>query len=100
DHYLDSIGREPVYPVFGFTYNEVRKHAINLGLDLKGGMNVTLEVSVADVIRALSSNSTDPDFQKAIELANEKQKSSQSDFVTLFAEAWKDVAGTKQLAGI
>lgn len=100
EQYLDSIRREPVYPIFGFTYDDVRQNAINLGLDLKGGMNVTLEVSVADVVRALSSNSTDPDFLDAIELAREKQKASQSDFVTLFAESWKEVAGNKPLVSI
>ena len=100
DRYLDSIGNEPVYPVFDFTYNEVRKNVLNLGLDLKGGMNVTLEVSVADVVKALASYSEDETFVQAIALAKEKQKSNQENFVNLFADAWAETAGGKQLAGV
>jgi SecD/SecF fusion protein len=98
--YLDSMASEPVYPFFDFTYNEVRKNVLNLGLDLKGGMNVTLEVSVADVVRALASNSSDESFVKAIDLAKEKQRSRQENFVNLFAESWSEVAGEKKLTSV
>ena len=98
--YLDSMGSQPVYPLLDFTYNEVRKNVLNLGLDLKGGMNVTLEVSVSDVVRALSSYSDDEDFNKAIALTKEKQKSNQENFVTLFADAWNEVAGDKKMASV
>lgn len=100
EQYLDSIGGESVYPLFDYSYNEVKKNVLNLGLDLKGGMNVTLEVSVADVIRALSSYSEDEDFAKAIDLAKQKQKGSQENFVQLFDEAWTEVAPEKQLTSI
>ncbi len=100
EEYLDSIGGQAVYPIFGFTYNEVRKNVLNLGLDLKGGMSVTLEVSVADVVKALSSYSQDEDFTKSISLAKEKQKESQDNFVNLFSDAWDEVAGDRKMASI
>ncbi len=100
ERYLDSMASVEVYPLFGFTYNEVRKNTLNLGLDLKGGMNVTLEVAVADVIRALSSYSTDEDFVKAIDLAKEKQKQSQENFVNLFQQSWTEVAGDRKLSSV
>jgi SecD/SecF fusion protein len=83
--YLDSISGEVVYNFLGlkeFTYKDVKQLELNLGLDLKGGMNVTLEVSVEDLIRALSNNSTDSTFNAAIARANELQKESQTDYVT------------------
>lgn len=98
--YLDSMAGEEVYPLIGYTYTEVKKNVLNLGLDLKGGMNVTLEVSVADVIKALSSNSQDADFLKALERAKELQRSTQDNFVTIFSQAWNEVAGDKLLAGV
>ena len=100
EQYLDSMSNQVVYPIFGYTYNEVRKNEINLGLDLKGGMNVVLEVSIADVIKAVSSNSDDKDFHAAMELAKENQKTTQKDFVSLFADAWKEVAGDKPLTSV
>lgn len=100
EQYLDSIGGESVYPLFDYSYNEVKKNVLNLGLDLKGGMNVTLEVSVADVIRALSSYSEDEEFQKIIELAKQKQKGSQENFVQLFDESWSEIAPEKQMTSI
>lgn len=98
--YLDSMAGEEVYPLIGYTYTEVKKNVLNLGLDLKGGMNVTLEVSVADVIKALSSNSQDQDFLNALSRAKELQKSTQENFVTLFSQAWNETAGEKPLAGV
>lgn len=101
EEYLDSMASENVYPLLDFTYGEVRKNVLNLGLDLKGGMNVTLEVSVADVVKTLAStNKENEDFQKAIALAKENQKSGQENFVTLFANAWNEVAADKPLTGV
>ena len=100
DAYLDSMASEEVYPLTGETYAEVSKNVINLGLDLKGGMNVTLEVSVAEVVRALSSNSQDETFKAAIAKAKELQKSNQDNFVTLFADAWSEVSNGKKLTSI
>lgn len=100
--YLDSIGREGVYNLLlkDFTYYEVKEKELNLGLDLQGGMNVVLEVSIPDVVRALSNFSTDPDFNKAIEKAISSQQNSQLDFVSLFVQSFKEVAPSKKLSTI
>lgn len=99
-YYLDSIANMEVYNLLvrKYTYLECKERELNLGLDLKGGMNVTLEVSVEDVVKALAKNPEDPIFARGIALAKEKQKSSQSDFVTLFAEAMQEVAPNANLS--
>ena len=80
--------------VFGATYKEVKEQELNLGLDLKGGMSVTLEVSLQDLIIALSDYSNNSDFREALSAAKASQKSSSDDFITLFADAWSaQVAG-------
>ena len=96
--YIDSISSEKVY--FGYTYKDVRAKEINLGLDLKGGMNVMLQVQLEDLVKALSGNNTDPAFLKALSLAKERSVTSQSDFITLFAEAWKEVGNGQRLSQI
>lgn len=100
--YLDSISTEPVYNflVKKYTYKECKDREINLGLDLKGGMNVTLEVSVIDVIRSLSGYSTDETFNKAIDQAIESQKTSDEAFVTLFGKAFQRIDPNGQLAAV
>jgi len=77
--YLDSVASEVVYNILvrKYTYRECQEREINLGLDLKGGMNVTLEVSMVDMIRSLSNYSTDTTFNRAITLAREYQRNSQ-----------------------
>ena len=89
-HYLDSVKSKPVFNVLvkKFTYAEVKEKEINLGLDLRGGMNVMLEIAVEDVVKALSNNSTDPTFLAAVEEAKVAAKNSQSDYITLFAKAY------------
>jgi SecD/SecF fusion protein len=101
-YYLDSVANKVVYNILlrKYTYKECLERQINLGLDLKGGMNVTMEVSVVDVVRALSGYSTNPVFNKAITKAIAKQKNSQQDFVTLFGESFKEVDPNAQLAAI
>jgi len=98
--YLDSIASETVYNVLfrKYTYRECKAKELNLGLDLKGGMNVTLEVAVSDVVRSLSNNSTDPTFLKAMELANARQKSNGGDFIDLFAAAVKETDPAARLS--
>ncbi|HSH64564.1 MAG TPA: protein translocase subunit SecDF, partial [Bacteroidia bacterium] len=100
NEYLDSLKKRPVYDLFiaQYTYEDVTKRQLNLGLDLKGGMNVTLEVSVADIIRSLSNNSNDPAFVEAISKAQELQKSSTKDFVTLFGEEYAKINPSGKLA--
>ncbi len=101
-HYLDSIAGLPLYNILlkNYTYRECKEKEINLGLDLRGGMNVTLEVSVVDLIKAMSKNSNDSAFNKALQVANQKMKNSQKDYVTLFAESYKEVAPNGKLAAI
>ena len=100
--YLDSLGTVPVFNVLvkNYTYKECKEKEINLGLDLRGGMNVTLEVSVVDLIRSMSNYSTDSTFNRAISKAVASQKNSQKDFVTLFAESFKAVDPNAKLAAV
>ncbi|MDX9697075.1 MAG: protein translocase subunit SecDF, partial [Bacteroidales bacterium] len=74
-HYLDSLSGEVVYNlgIRKYTLRECQEREINLGLDLKGGMNVILEISVEDIIKAMANNSKDTTFQKAITLAKQYQ---------------------------
>ena len=93
-YYLDSVSSEKVYNLLvkEYTYKECQEREINLGLDLKGGMNVTLEISVIDVIKALSNYSPDSAFNKAITNAYEMQKNSQDNFIDLFTIAYENLA--------
>lgn len=96
--YLDSIAAKKVW--FGYTLKECREKEINLGLDLKGGMNVTMEVSVPDILDALSGHNETPNYKEALARAKQKQKSSGTDFVTLFIESYREVDPEGQLASI
>lgn len=100
--YLDSIGNEPVYNlgIKTYTYQNCKEQQLNLGLDLQGGMSVVLQISLDDLIKAMSNNSTDSSFHKAIELANKRMTASQTDYVTLFGEAFQEVAPNGKLAAI
>ncbi len=102
-YYLDSISGEVVYNFLGlkkFTFREVKELELNLGLDLRGGMNVTLEVSVDDLIRALSNYNNDSTFNAALSRAKELQKGSQEDFVTLFGRSFENIDPNARLASI
>lgn len=101
-NYLDSIGSltKDDWSFLGNTYKECQEKEINLGLDLKGGMNVILEISVVDIIQSLSNYSTDTTFVQAIALAKENQKNSQDDFVTLFGNAFAQIDPNARLAAI
>ncbi len=100
--YLDSLSGEEVYNlgIRKFTFRECQEKEINLGLDLKGGMNVILEISVEDIIRAMANNSKDTTFQKALKLAKEKSKDSRAEFVDLFGEAFNEIDPNAKLAAI
>ncbi|MCB0401368.1 MAG: protein translocase subunit SecDF [Flavobacteriales bacterium] len=98
--YLDSMASEKVYPVIGYTYGELRTKMLNLGLDLKGGMNVTLEVQVEEVVRALSSFNRDEAFNQAIRDAKKLQHETNQDFVTLFGQAYLEKNPGGKLAAI
>ncbi|MCF8302211.1 MAG: protein translocase subunit SecDF [Bacteroidales bacterium] len=101
-YYLDSMKNETVYNILvrEYTFQEVKERELNLGLDLKGGMNVTLEIEVSEIVEALADNSDDPRFREALQTARQKQRTSQEDFVTLFAESWNEVAPDGKLAVI
>jgi SecD/SecF fusion protein len=92
--YLDSINSEDVYDILltSYTYAQCKQREINLGLDLKGGMNVTLEVMVIDVVKALSNNSKDSVFTAAIANTLKAQEDSQDDFVTIFGMEYEKLA--------
>ena len=96
--YLDSVAGEKVW--FGYTLKECREKELNLGLDLKGGMNVTMEVSVSDILRVLSGHNTSDIFNQAIALANQKQKSSGEDYLTLFFKSFEEVDPDAKLASV
>lgn len=96
--YLDSISTKKVY--FGYTYKDVKAKEINLGLDLKGGMNVMLQVQLEDLVRAIAKDNATPEFEKALALAKERSVNSRADFITLFADAWKEVSNGQRLAQV
>ena len=99
-YYLDSMSTVKVYPIIGQTYRQAKEMEINLGLDLKGGMNVMLEVSVPDIINVLSGHSTDPVFVEAMRIANEQHLNSQRDYVDLFGDAFQQLDPNAKLAPI
>lgn len=96
--FTDSISAEKVF--LGFTFKEVKEKEIRLGLDLKGGMNIMLQVQLRDLVRALANNNQSPQFTKALELAQEREVSSRQDFITLFANAWDEVAPGQRLSTV
>ena len=96
--YIDSVSSEKIY--FGYTLKDVQAKEINLGLDLKGGMNVMLQVQLEDLVRALAGDNQTAEFNEAIRLAKERSVTSQSDFITLFGEAWTEVSGGQRLSQI
>ncbi|KYG72482.1 protein translocase subunit SecDF [Roseivirga echinicomitans] len=101
--YLDSIWREPVLNILGaeFTYQEIKEYELNLGLDLQGGMHVTLEVSPIAIIEGLAGNSKDPQFRAALAQADEAHKTNtQAPYSSLFETAYADVTSGGQLSKV
>ena len=101
-HYLDSIAALPKedWSFLGNTFRECQQKEINLGLDLKGGMNVILEISVEDILKALSNRNPDKTFNAALVRARELQKQSQSDYLSLFSRAFQETDPDAKLASI
>ncbi|MCQ2329876.1 MAG: protein translocase subunit SecDF [Paludibacteraceae bacterium] len=97
-NYMDSMAGQKVF--LGYTLKQCREKELNLGLDLKGGMNVTLEVSVSDILKSLSDNNEDPNFNKAIENAKRRQARSGENFLILFREEFEKLDPNAPLAGI
>ena len=102
NQYIDSISTltKEEWSFLSYTFKECQQRELNLGLDLKGGMNVILEVSVEDILKALSNYSTDKSFAEALALAKQYQKESQLDFLTLFGRAFREIDPNAKLAAI
>jgi SecD/SecF fusion protein len=100
--YVDSISTLPKekWSFLGNTFKECQKKELNLGLDLKGGMNVILEVGVEDILKAISNYNPDKTFNEALATAKQRQKQSQSDFLTLFGNAFQEIDPNARLASV
>jgi len=96
---LDSTKEEKI-TWFGNTYEYARAKELNLGLDLQGGMSVTMEVELTELIRTMSNKSRDPQFLKALDEANKQKANSDADFITIFSQQFKSIAGDGKMAGI
>ena len=97
--YLDSIMNEKVYCGI-YSFKQCREMEIGLGLDLKGGMNVILEVSVPDVVDVLADHKTDAAYKKSMEEAKKEEETSQDDFISLFVKNWKKNSNGRPLAAV
>lgn len=97
--YLDSIKNEKVW-LGAYTFKQCQEMQISLGLDLKGGMNVVLEVSVPDVVKNLADNSQDPNFNKALAQAQKEATETQTDFISAFVKSYQALVGKDRLAEI
>ena len=99
-NYLDSLSNVSVFDIgiSDYTFNEVKDRAMNLGLDLKGGINVILQISVKDILKGLSNNSRDPIFNQALVDAEEIQKNSQNTYLEDFFVAFDAIKGDTKLA--
>ncbi|MFC3562468.1 protein translocase subunit SecDF [Pedobacter jamesrossensis] len=96
--YLDSMSTEKVYPLLGFTYQDVKSKEINLGLDLKGGMNVTMEISLAELVKSLADNTTDANFNKALQNAQTQLNAGGKDYIKLFVDDFEKLSPGVKLA--
>jgi len=96
--YLDSMATEKVYPLLGLTYQQVKSKEINLGLDLKGGMNVTMEISLAELTKSLAGNTSDENFNKALSNAQTQMNAGGKDFITLFVNEYEKLVPNGKLA--
>ncbi|TKB95577.1 protein translocase subunit SecDF [Pedobacter cryophilus] len=96
--YLDSISNQPVYPLLNHTYQYVKQREIQLGLDLKGGMNVTMEIELTALIKSLANNPSDATFNQALKNAQNNLTSSKKNLVALFVEEYEKLSPTGKLA--
>ncbi|MEO8765171.1 MAG: protein translocase subunit SecDF [Ginsengibacter sp.] len=97
---LDSTRDTKIYPVLGTTYQKCKENELNLGLDLQGGMNVTLNVSLEGVIKSLSNNPKDPQLVKALNATNVEKIKSETDYITLFGQVYKKQNPSANLASL
>jgi len=94
-YYIDSVTTRKVF--LGYTYKQVKEKEINLGLDLKGGMNVMLQLDMSELVKSLASETPNPLFEKALALAKQRSISSREEFIPLFGKAWEEVAPGQSL---
>lgn len=97
---LDSTAEKKIYPVFGNTYKECKENELNLGLDLQGGISVTMDVSLTDLVKSLSNNSKNPLLLNAIQTAVANKEKSDADFITLFTDAFIKQNGPGKLSTV
>ncbi|TKC03987.1 protein translocase subunit SecDF [Pedobacter frigoris] len=95
--YLDSMATVPVYPLFGFNYQFCKAKEINLGLDLKGGMNVTMEISLAELVKSLADNTSDANFNQALATAQQKLNAGGKDYIDLFVTEFEKLSPNVKL---
>ena len=98
--YLDSISTQPVYPIIGHTFQYCQNHELALGLDLQGGMSVTMQVSLRELVKTLSNNNPDVVFNQALDKADVDSRTSQSDYITLFVNEYERLNPNGKLAAI
>ena len=100
--YLDSVWNTPIYSLLGqdYTYQDIKETELNLGLDLQGGMHVTLEVSPVDILKGLSDNNQDPNYLEAINTAEKNIRGTQLNFLDEFYARYKQLESEKTLAYI
>ncbi|WP_184660322.1 protein translocase subunit SecDF [Pedobacter cryoconitis] len=96
--YLDSMSTVPVYPIFGFDYQFCKGKEINLGLDLKGGMNVTMEISLGELVKSLANHTDDANFNKALATAQTQLNAGGKDFISLFVNEFEKLSPNVKLA--
>ncbi|NMB37092.1 MAG: protein translocase subunit SecDF [Bacteroidales bacterium] len=94
--YLDSIANKKVY--FGYTFKDVKEKELNLGLDLRGGMNVMLQLDMAELVRSCAREKTTPEFEQVMALARSRAATTHTDFISLFAEAWNEIAPNQRMS--
>jgi len=99
-HILDSTKEKEIYPIVGTTYQKCKEYELNLGLDLQGGMSVTMDVSLQGLLKSLSNNPKDPALLKALQSANAQKVNSDANFVDLFSQSYIAQNGEGKLAGL
>ncbi len=95
---LDSTGEKSIYPLFGTTYQQCKANELNLGLDLQGGISVTMDVNLVDLVKSLSNNAKDPQLLNALRTANQQKGQVEGDFITLFTKEYIKQNGAGKLA--
>ena len=100
DYILDSTKNKAIYPIFGTSYKDCKKNELALGLDLQGGMNVTLDVSLEGLIKGLSNNPKDPMLVDAIRSATQLKIGSNEDYISIFQRTFIQKNGSGKLSGI